>query len=83
MLMVLAMLAAQVPADAAECTAGPAEALVGEHYRRHVPTRAKKLSGASRVRVIYPGQMMTEEFRSDRINLLVDHRRQITDVRCG
>lgn len=82
MLMVLAMLVQQ-PVDAVECSAGPAEALVGERYRRHVPTRAKRLSGATRVRVIFPGQMMTEDFRSDRINLLVDHRRLITDVRCG
>ena len=65
------------------CAAGPAEALVGEHYRRHVPTRAKRLSGARTVRVIWPGQMTTMDFREDRVNLRVDHRRTITSVSCG
>lgn len=84
MLALLLMIAA--PQDAPEpgvCAAGPAEVLVGERYRRHVPTRAKQLSGARRVRVIMPGEMVTEEFREDRINLRVDHRRLITAVRCG
>lgn len=80
--LVLAMMAQQ-PAEVMECSAEPAEVLVGEHYRRHVPTRAKRLSGSTKVRVIFPGQVMTQDFRSDRINLLVDHRRTITDVRCG
>lgn len=79
--MVLVLAAAQV--DAGVCAAGPAEALVGERYRRHVPTRAKRLSGARRVRVIMPGEMVTEEFREDRLNLRVDHRRVITGVQCG
>ena len=86
-MLTLLMMAAAVPqAAAAEpqvCAAGPAEVLVGEHYRRHVPTRAKRLSGARTVRVIHPGEMTTMNFREDRLNLRVDHRRIITAVRCG
>ncbi len=84
MLIVLALLAQQpMSPDAPECRAGPAETLVGERYRRHVPTRAKKLSGARTVRVMWPGQMMTMDYRVDRLNLRVDHKRLITAVSCG
>ena len=85
MRLMRAMLAAQAPAqvEAAAGAAQPAEVLIGERYRRHVPTRAKKLSGATKVRVIWPGQMVTEDFRPERVNLHVDHRRLITDVDCG
>ncbi|WP_425229655.1 I78 family peptidase inhibitor [Sphingomonas sp.] len=65
------------------CAAAAAEVLVGEHYRRHVPTRARQLSGARTVRVIWPGQMVTQDFREDRLNLRIDHRRTITAVSCG
>lgn len=84
MWMVLALVAQQ-PGDAAtvECRAGGAEVLVGERFRRHVPTRAKRLSGATKVRVLWPGAMMTMDYRIDRVNLRVDHRRLITAVSCG
>ena len=82
MIWMLMALAAQEPAPA-ECRATAAEALVGERYRRHVPTRAKRLSGARTVRVIWPGQAMTTDYREDRLNLRVDHRRLITAVSCG
>ena len=83
-MLLATVLTMQDPADGAgECRAGPAETLVGERYRRHIPTRAKRLSGARTVRVIWPGQMMTMDFRADRLNLLIDHRRLITSVNCG
>lgn len=86
MLSLLLMLAVQVSDDqavAGACAAGPAEVLVGERYRRGVPTRAKRLTGARSVRVLMPGQVVTQEFLDDRLNLRVDHRRVITSVRCG
>lgn len=82
MLAVLLMVAGQA-AELAVCAAGPAEVLVGERYRRRVPTRAKRLSGARTVRVVHPGEMTTMDFREDRLNIRVDHRRIITAVRCG
>ena len=78
------MLAAQTPApEPVACEAGPAEVLIGRPYRRHVPTRAKRLSGATVVRVIFPGQAVTEDFRPERVDLRVDYGRRISDVRCG
>ena len=81
MLSLMLMIAAvQEPAL---CAAGPAEVLIGERYRRGVPSRARKLSGARAVRVVYPGQVVTQDFREDRLNLRLDYRRRITAVRCG
>ena len=82
MWMLLAFLQT-APAEAAECRATPAAELVGERYRRGVPTRAKRLSGARTVRVLWPGEMMTTDFRANRVNLRVNHRRLITAVSCG
>lgn len=82
--MLLMMAVAQdVAPEPGVCAAGPVEALVGERYRRGVPTRAKRLSGAARVRVVMPGEVTTQEFREDRLTLRVDYRRVITAVRCG
>ncbi|MDB5695662.1 MAG: hypothetical protein JWN21_1205 [Sphingomonas bacterium] len=78
--LMLMMAAVQQPAL---CSAAPAEVLVGERYRRGVPSRAKRLSGARTVRVMWPGQLVTMDFREDRLNLRVDRRRLITAVRCG
>ncbi len=80
-MLMLAMMMAQ--AEPAECRAGPAEVLVGERYRRGVPSRAKALSGARAVRVQWPGTAMTMDYRVDRLNLRVDRRRRITAVSCG
>ena len=84
MWMLLALIAQEtIAAEPVACRAAPAEALVGERYRRHVPTRAKKLSGAGKVRVLWPGQMMTKDYRVDRLNIRVNYRRLITAVSCG
>jgi hypothetical protein len=83
MIWTVLALAQVAPAEATECRAAPAQELVGERYRRRVPTRAKRLSGARTVRVIWPGQMMTMDFRADRVNLRVNYRRLVTAVSCG
>ena len=83
MLLLAAPQTTQMPAEPRVCAAGPAEVLVGERYRRHVPTRAKRLSGARVVRVVMPGEVVTQDFREDRLTVRVDHQRLITAVRCG
>ncbi len=83
MLLLLAILAQEPAAEPNVCDATPVQVLVGERYRRHVPTRAKRLSGARTVRVIWPGQAVTMDFREDRLDLIVGYQRIITSVRCG
>ena len=89
MLSLLLMLVAQVVGQDVTttapgvCAAASAEVLVGNRYRRGVPTKAKRLSGARVVRVVMPGEMVTQDWREDRLTMRVDHRRVITSVRCG
>ena len=83
MLALSMMLTFAQAAEPQVCSAAPAEVLIGEHYRRHVPTRARRMSGARVVRVAMPGEMVTQDFREDRLTIRVDHRRIITAVRCG
>ena len=65
------------------CNADRVQALVGREAKPRVVQRAKKRSGARTVRVIRPGQPVTMDFRSDRLNLEVDRDNTIRSARCG
>lgn len=65
------------------CNAGAAQGVVGRDARPGVVQRAKKRARARTVRVIRPGQAVTMDFRSDRLNVEVDNRNRIRAVRCG
>lgn len=70
------------PANAA-CDAAAASAVVGRLARVEVTEEAQRLSGAETVRVIGPGQPVTQDYRPDRLNLETDAQNVITNVRCG
>ena len=65
------------------CNAGAVQGFVGREARPGVVNRAKRRAGARDVRVTRPGQPVTMDFRSDRLNLEVDHRNNIRSARCG
>ena len=65
------------------CNAGAAQGVVGREARPRVIQNAKRRAGARDVRVIRPGQAVTMDFRSDRLNIEVDHRNAIRRVHCG
>ena len=65
------------------CNADRVQALVGREARPGVIQRAKQRAGARNVRVIRPGQAVTMDFRSDRLNVEVDNRDMIRSARCG
>lgn len=65
------------------CNAGAAQAFVGREARPGFVQRAKRRAGAREVRVTRPGQPVTMDFRSDRLNIEVDHRNNIRRVNCG
>ncbi|PKP92292.1 MAG: hypothetical protein CVT77_09275 [Alphaproteobacteria bacterium HGW-Alphaproteobacteria-16] len=71
------------PEAGVRCNADRVQALVGREAKPQVVERAKQRSGARTVRVIRPGQAVTMDFRSDRLNLDVDKVNTITAVRCG
>lgn len=65
------------------CDAGRVQGFVGRDARPGIVQRARARAGARDVRVIRPGQPVTMDFRSDRLNVEVDHRNRIRSVRCG
>jgi Peptidase inhibitor I78 family len=65
------------------CDAAPAQGLVGETESDVVARKAQQLSGAKTVRWLRPGQIVTMEYRADRLNLVLDGQNRISAVRCG
>ena len=45
--------------------------------------RIKAATGSKGVRVIKPGQAVTMDYREDRVNIDVDDKGRVTNVRCG
>ena len=74
---------AQAPAPEALCNAQPAQAAVGQSSTASVVESARARSGARMVRILRPGQMVTKEFDTQRLNLEVDANGRILAVRCG
>jgi hypothetical protein len=69
--------------DSAACDASKAQHLVGRDGTEALAAEAKRLSGANTARFLRPGQIVTMEFRADRLNILVDETNKVTAIRCG
>ena len=65
------------------CDAGPAQSLVGQPASSEIAATAQKLTGAGAVRWLQPGEIITMEYRSDRLNLVLDGQNRIEAIRCG
>lgn len=78
---------ATVPAAEAggggKCDAAKAQALIGRVKSAEVGAEALRLSGATALRWIAPGTMVTMDYREDRLNLRVDAAGKIVKVDCG
>lgn len=66
-----------------KCDAKAAQAYVGKTASPDVMAQAKAAAGASHVRILKPGQMVTMEYSAGRLNLDVDANNVITSARCG
>ncbi len=69
--------------DVDRCDARRARALIGQSWSLAVEAKAMLLSGAALARVIRPGQPVTSEHFTSRINLILNPADQIVEVRCG
>lgn len=65
------------------CDAQPAQSFVGQNSTAKVVEDARVKSGANMARVLRPGQMITKEYSTQRLNLEVDATGRIVAVRCG
>lgn len=56
---------------------------MGQAATAEVVERARQQAGARTVRVLRPGQMVTMEYMEGRLNIDVDDKNVVTNVRCG
>lgn len=67
----------------ARCQAEGARFAVGQPVTPQLEAAARFRGTADSVRVLKPGQAVTMEINEGRLNLDVDTRGRVTDVRCG
>lgn len=70
------------PGDGA-CNAAPAQGLVGRPAGAGLAEEARRLSGARVWRWLRPGQIVTMEYRADRLNLHLDAQDKVARIVCG
>lgn len=65
------------------CNADPAQRLIGREIGDEVDAEALRLTGGRVVRRIGPGQPVTMDYRTNRVNIEHDADGRITAIRCG
>ena len=65
------------------CNAAALTSMVGRAWSDRLRPRALRLSGARAARVIRPGDMVTMDFRSDRLNVHLNGQGRIDRFDCG
>ena len=71
------------PAATGPCNAQAAQGYVGKTATAEVVEAARKAAGAQMARTLKPDQVVTMEYREDRLNVDVNATNAITGVRCG
>ncbi|MDB5697998.1 MAG: proteinase inhibitor [Alphaproteobacteria bacterium] len=74
---------AQEAASGGGCDAAKAQSLVGREQSATLAEEARQKSGARTIRWLRPGQIVTMEYREDRLNLEIDAQGKVTAIRCG
>lgn len=74
---------AAAAAGGSMCNAEAVRWAIGREPTQDVVERARVESGSSTVRVIRPGDVVTMDYRADRLNLDVNANNAITGARCG
>jgi hypothetical protein len=65
------------------CEASDLNFLIGKTLDETLTARARDAAGASSVRVVRPGQMVTMDYLPERLNIEVDAAGKVIAVRCG
>ncbi|PNQ93821.1 hypothetical protein CCU68_04340 [Pseudomonas gingeri NCPPB 3146 = LMG 5327] len=65
------------------CEAKGAEFTIGKQVSAELLEQARSRSGAQSARILGPDDMVTLEYRSDRLNLNVDSTGKVERVNCG
>ena len=72
-----------LPPQRDPCTAQDADRYVGQVASADVVEQARQAAQAEVARVLHPGDVITMEYRTGRLNLEVDERNVIVRLRCG
>jgi hypothetical protein len=74
----------QIPVrGAGRCDAAPVQQLVGRQSTTEIGTEARSRSGAASIRWIRPGDVVTMDYREDRLNIHLDARGRVARLVCG
>jgi hypothetical protein len=65
------------------CRAESASSLIGRPGGAALAEQARQMSGARTVRVLHPGDIVTMEFRGNRLNVHLDAAGKIERITCG
>jgi hypothetical protein len=65
------------------CEAGKGQGLVGQAATAQLGARALELTGARTLRWIRPGDIVTMDYRTDRLNIDLDGGDRVAAIRCG
>ena len=71
------------PPPPGSCDASKAQFAVGHDAGLAIQDQARERSGAGVVRTVRPGQIITMEYRADRLTVELDASGKVTRVRCG
>ena len=74
---------APLPPKVSGCDAAGAQFAVGQPATASLVQEAQRRAGASRVRLLRPGQVVTLEFDGSRLNLELDAADRVLRARCG
>ncbi|VVM45731.1 MULTISPECIES: I78 family peptidase inhibitor [Pseudomonas] len=74
---------AATEAGHSRCEATAAEFAIGKKASPELLEQARNKAGAQNARFLKPNDMITLEYRSDRLNLNTDNNLLITRVNCG
>ena len=66
-----------------QCDAESVQSYVGKAADAATMEAARKQAGAGIARILKPGQVVTMEYRIDRLNLHADDKGRITRIACG
>ena len=65
------------------CEADAAQSLVGQAATATLGAEALRLSGATALRWIQPGQAVTMDYRTDRLNIKLNGDNRVEAITCG
>ena len=71
------------PPPVRDCNAAAVQVLIGRQRTTALVQEVQRLSHADAVRVLRPGQMVTMEYRADRVNIRVDAQDKVVAITCG